>query len=60
MAASRLPRIKVDNTKNINVVGKNTKDSMYSGIYWGYISLIEGLVKRINDCLLYTSDAADE
>lgn len=48
MAASRLPRIKVDNTKNINVVGKNTKDSMYSGIYWGYISLIEGLVKRIN------------
>ena len=49
MAASRLPRIKVDNTKNINVVGKNTKDSMYSGIYWGYISLIEGLVKRINE-----------
>ena len=49
MAASRLPRIKVDNAKNINVVGKNTKDSMYSGIYWGYISLIEGLVKRINE-----------
>ena len=49
MAASRLPRIKVDNTKNINIVGKNTKDSMYSGIYWGYISLIEGLVKRINE-----------
>ncbi len=49
MAASRLPRIKVDNTKTINVVGKNTKDSMYSGIYWGYISLIEGLVKRINE-----------
>ena len=49
MAASRLPRIKVDNTKNINIVGKNTKDSMYSGIYWGYISLIEGLVKRIKE-----------
>ena len=49
MAASRLPRIKVDNTKNINIVGKNTIDSMYSGIYWGYISLIEGLVKRINE-----------
>ena len=49
MAASRLPRIKVDNINNINVVGKNTKDSMYSGIYWGYISLIEGLVKRINE-----------
>ena len=49
MAASRLPRIKVDNNKNINIVGKNTKDSMYSGIYWGYISLIEGLVKRINE-----------
>ena len=49
MAASRLPRIKVDNDKNINIVGKNTKDSMYSGIYWGYISLIEGLVKRINE-----------
>ena len=49
MAASRLPRIKVDITKNINIVGKNTKDSMYSGIYWGYISLIEGLVTRINE-----------
>ena len=49
MAASRLPRIKVDSNKNINIVGKNTKDSMYSGIYWGYISLIEGLVKRINE-----------
>ena len=48
MAASRLPRISINN-EWLNVIGKNTKHSMHSGIYWGYISLIEGIVKRIKD-----------
>ncbi len=47
MAASRLPRISINNDQQKNVIGKNTKHSMHSGIYWGYISLIEGIVKRI-------------
>ncbi len=49
MAASRLPRISIDSELQENVIGKNTKHSMQSGIYWGYISLIEGIVKRIKE-----------
>ncbi len=49
MAASRLPRISIDSKLQKNVIGKNTKHSMLSGIYWGYISLIEGIVKRIKE-----------
>ncbi len=45
MAAAKLPDLPVEATKN--VIGKNTKDAMQSGIYWGYISLIEGMIKRI-------------
>ena len=29
------------------MVGKGTVSAMQSGIYWGYIGLIEGLVARI-------------
>ena len=47
MAASRLPRIGIDEPYYKAVIGKNTKDSMKSGIYWGYISLIEGIIEKI-------------
>ena len=48
MAASRLPRISINPIqKNVSIIGKNTKSSMFSGIYWGYISMVEGIVKRI-------------
>ena len=34
--------------KKINeVVGRNTSQAIQSGFYWGYISMIEGLVKKI-------------
>ncbi len=42
---AKLPNIKVRYQKN--VIGKSTKEAMNSGIYFGYISLIEGLIKRI-------------
>jgi type III pantothenate kinase len=29
------------------VIGKDTVPAMQSGMYWGYVSLIEGLVARI-------------
>jgi type III pantothenate kinase len=44
-ATAMLPRIAVD--KPTHVIGKNTLDAMQSGIYWGYVGLIEGLVARI-------------
>ena len=45
-AAAQLPDIEIAKTKN--VIGKNTKDAMQSGIYWGYISLIEGLIEKLS------------
>lgn len=44
-AAAKLPRIAVEMPKT--VVGKSTVPAMQSGVFWGYIGLIEGLVTRI-------------
>ena len=45
--AARLPRVTV--AKPQKVIGKSTVAAMQSGIFWGYISLIEGLVQRMRD-----------
>lgn len=42
--ASKLPSIPIE--KPDKVIGTNTKDAMQSGIYWGYVGLIEGLLAR--------------
>ena len=44
-AAAALPFIDV--TKPEQVVGTNTVACMQSGVYWGYVGLIEGLCARI-------------
>lgn len=44
-SAAKLPEVPV--IKPRNVIGTNTIDAMQSGIFWGYISMIEGLVARI-------------
>ncbi len=44
-AAARLPRIGIGRPQA--VVGRNTVAAMQSGIYWGYVGLVEGLVARI-------------
>jgi type III pantothenate kinase len=44
-AAAMLPRVAVERTQS--VIGKDTEPAMRSGLYWGYIGLIEGLVARI-------------
>jgi type III pantothenate kinase len=43
-AAARLPRIAIQRPRQ--VIGKDTVAAMQSGIFWGYVSLIEGLVGR--------------
>ena len=45
MAAAKLPHIAVDRPEH--AIGRGTTEAMQSGVYWGYIGLIEGLVKRI-------------
>lgn len=44
-AAARLPRIGIGRPQA--VIGRGTVPAMQSGIYWGYVGLIEGLVTRI-------------
>lgn len=44
-AAAMLPKISVERPES--VIGKRTTPAMQSGIYWGYVGLIEGLVARI-------------
>ena len=53
-AASRLPRITIEpqpksKTSNdtYSIIGKSTKTAMRSGIFWGYIGLIEGIIERV-------------
>ncbi len=43
--ASKLPRVEVSRPKE--VVGKNTVHSIQSGIFYGYVGLVDGIVKRI-------------
>ncbi|MEM6487527.1 MAG: type III pantothenate kinase [Pseudomonadota bacterium] len=45
-AAAHLPRIDV--TKPQRVLGTNTVACLQSGIYWGYVGLIEGIVARLS------------
>lgn len=42
---AQLPKISVKSQKN--VIGKNTIEAMNSGAFFGYISLIEGLITKI-------------
>ncbi|MEE2692394.1 MAG: type III pantothenate kinase [Pseudomonadota bacterium] len=44
-AAARLPRIAIERPER--VIGKETVGAMQSGVFWGYISLIDGLVARM-------------
>ena len=44
-AAARLPRVAIQKPKR--VIGKDTVTAMQSGVFWGYMALIEGMITRI-------------
>ena len=44
-AAAKLPRVAIK--KPQHVIGKDTVGAMQSGVFWGYVALIEGLIDRI-------------
>ena len=46
-AAARLPRIAIQKPPSDRAIGRGTVEAMQSGVFWGYIGLIEGLVARI-------------
>lgn len=45
--AAKLPRVEIK--RPTRAIGRRTVEAMQSGIYWGYISLIEGMLRRIED-----------
>jgi len=45
--AARLPRIEV--RKPATVVGRTTVGAMEAGLVYGYVGMVEGLVRRMND-----------
>ena len=44
-AAARLPRVAIARPQH--VIGAGTVEAMQSGVFWGYVALIEGLIARI-------------
>jgi type III pantothenate kinase len=42
---AKLPKVEISRPQR--VVGKSTVQSMQSGLYWGYVGLVEGLLKRM-------------
>ena len=48
-STSRLPKITVKSLEDENktLVGKNTISAMESGIYWGYVCMIDGLIYKL-------------
>lgn len=46
-AAAKLPRVAIAVPESRSVIGRNTEDQMLIGVYWGYVSMFEGLVARM-------------
>ncbi len=47
IAAAKLPEVAI--AKPEKVIGTSTIEAMQSGIYWGYVGLIEGIIRKINE-----------
>ncbi|HEV7370879.1 type III pantothenate kinase [Arenibaculum sp.] len=52
--AAQLPKVEI--LRPPQVIGRGTVGAMQSGMFWGYTSLIEGLLKRIVEELSPTGD----
>ena len=46
-AAAQLPKMDVKKPEHNSVIGTDTVSAMQSGVFWGYIGLIEGLLARL-------------
>ena len=44
-SAAKLKTIKI--IRNYDILGRNTEKAMQSGFYWGYVSLINGIISKI-------------
>ena len=46
-AAAKLPRIAIEAPAGDQVIGRTTADQMLSGVYWGYVAMLEGMRREI-------------
>lgn len=46
-AAAKLPRIAIEAPADASVIGRTTASQMLTGVYWGYIAMMEGLTARL-------------
>ncbi len=53
--AAKLPRVEIQRPPK--VVGRNTQHSMQSGIVFGYVGLVDGLVERLKEEMAFPSCA---
>lgn len=44
---AKLPRIAIEAPRTNSVIGTNTEDQMLIGAFWGYVSMMEGLIARM-------------
>ena len=50
MAAARLPRIEVKPWQtDMPILGTDTISAMQSGVFWGYVGLVDGLLERLRN-----------
>ena len=46
-AAAKLPRIAIEAPDDTSVIGRTTASQMLTGVYWGYVAMMEGLTARL-------------
>ncbi|WP_338445282.1 type III pantothenate kinase [Pelagerythrobacter marensis] len=46
---AKLPRIAIEAPRGASVIGTNTEDQMLIGVFWGYVSMMEGLIARMRE-----------
>ena len=46
-AAAKLPRIAIEAPETDSVIGRTTTGQMLTGVYWGYVAMMEGLTARL-------------
>ena len=54
-AAAKLPRIAIEAPATASVIGRTTESQMLIGVYWGYVSMMEGLIGRMKSEIGKTS-----
>lgn len=48
-AAAKLPRIAIEAPPGDSVIGRTTAEQMHIGVFWGYVAMMEGLVRRMRE-----------